>query len=363
MKRVLVILCALLLVTGAVFANGSKEQGTSGSQGAAPAKAKWRIALSNDYAANSWRQQMLTDWKTVVGKAKSEGLIAEGPAFTTNESSAAEQAAQIQNLILEGYNAIVIDAASPTAINGAIDKAIKAGIPVISFDNAVTDKDAYRIITDFKYYGEYEVDYIAKHMGTSGNLLEIRGLAGTYVNDAIHEGIMAGLKKYPNLKIVGSVYGNWDEATAQKAVAGILPSLPKIDAVVDQGGDGYGAVMAFKDAGRPIPMVLMGNRQDELAIWKKMKDENGYDTSSITISPSTVQIAFWVALDILNGKKVPKKLTTHPLAIPADKLDYFLKNTPKGGVASIYYPHAWVQQLIANESAGGGPPPDPLPQN
>jgi ribose transport system substrate-binding protein len=362
MKRVVVFLSIFLLVAGAVFANGSKEQGTTGAQGATPSKAKWRIALSNDYAANSWRQQMLRDWATVVDKAKSEGLIAEGPAFTTNESSAAEQAAQIQNLILEGYNAIVIDAASPTALNGAIDKAIKAGIPVISFDNAVTNKDAYRIITDFKYYGEYQVDYIAKHLTTSGNLLEIRGLAGTYVNDAIHKGILAGLKKYPNLKIVGEVYGNWDEATAQKAVAGILPSLPKIDAVVDQGGDGYGAVMAFKNAGRPIPMVLMGNRQDELAIWKQMKDQNGYDTSSITISPSTVQIAFWVALDILNGKTVPKELTTHPLAIPSDKLDYFLAHTPKGGVASIFYPHTWVQQLIANERAGGGPPPDPLPK-
>ncbi len=65
---------------------------------------------------------------------------------------------------------------------------------------------------------------------------------------------------------MGTVYGKWDEATAQKAVAGILPSLPKIDAVVDQGGDGYGAIMAFKDAGRPIPMVMTGNRYDELAI-------------------------------------------------------------------------------------------------
>ncbi len=122
MKRVLVILSVLLLVAASVFAGGSEEQGAGAQpQGAAP-KAKWRIALSNDYAANSWRQQMLSDFQTVVNKAKSEGLIVEGAAFTTNESSAAEQAAQIQNLILEGYYAILLDAATPTALNGAVDK-------------------------------------------------------------------------------------------------------------------------------------------------------------------------------------------------------------------------------------------------
>jgi len=347
MKRVVVVLLSALLLLGVVVG--------------VAAQAKWRIALSNDYAANSWRQQMLRDWKTVVDKAKSAGLIAEGTAFTTNESSAAEQAAQIQNLILEGYNAIVINAASPTALNGAIQKAVQAGIPVVSFDNAVTEPTAYRLLTDFDFYGRSEVEFIAKNLTKTGNLLEIRGLAGTYVNDAIHGGIANALKSYPGLKVVGEVYGNWDEATAQKAVAGILPSLPKIDAVVDQGGDGYGAVQAFQAAGKPLPMVIMGNRYDELAIWKELKAKNNYVTTSCTIAPSVVQIAFWVAVEALNGKSVPKEMKLPPLTIPVDKLDFFLAHTEKGGVASTYYPQAWVQQLITNSKAGKPAPPDPVP--
>lgn len=361
--RLSVVITALLFVAGLAFASGTKEQGATAGTQAASTGAKWRIALSNDYAANSWRQQMLSDFNYVVGVAKGKGLIAEGAAFTTNQSSAAEQAAQIQNLILEGYNAIVLDAASPTALNGAVDKAVAAGIPVISFDNAVTTTKAYRLITDFIWYGQQEVKYIAEHKGTSGNLLEIRGLAGTFVNDQIHNGIVSELKNYPNLKVVGQVYGNWDEATAQKAVAGILPSLPTIMGVVDQGGDGYGAVKAFQDAGRPLPMIIMGNRYDELAIWKQLKDQSGYDTTSLTISPSSVQIAFWVGLDVLNGKQVPMEMKLRPLVIPADKLDYFLAHTKKGGVASIYYPQSWVDELIANAKAGKPAPADPLPQS
>jgi len=320
---------------------------------------KWRIALSNDYAANSWRQQMLRDWASGVEKAKAAGLISEGQAFTTNESSASEQAAQIQNLILEGYDAICLDAASPTALNGAVNLAAAAGIPVIAYDNVVTSPKAYVINIDFIWYGKQQVEFIAKNFGKTGNILEIRGLPGTSVNDSIHKGIVEGLKKYPGLKVVGEVYGNWDEATAQKAVAGILPSLPKIDAVVDQGGDGYGAVMAFQAAGRPVPMVMMGNRYDELAIWKELRDKSGYKTWSACSQPSASQIALWVAIEVLEGKKVPHVMNINPLVVGAEKLDDILANTEKGGVATLDYPQSWTQLMIANINAGKPAPADP----
>ena len=70
-----------------------------------------------------------------------------------------------------------------------------------------------------------------------------------------------------------------------EAVAGILPSLPEVKAVVTQGGDGYGAAQAFKAAGRPTPLIIMGNRQDELAWWKEQKDANGYETMAVSIAP------------------------------------------------------------------------------
>jgi ribose transport system substrate-binding protein len=55
------------------------------------------------------------------------GIVAAADAFTTAENSATEQAAQIQNMILQGYDAIVINAASPTALNGAVKEACDAG--------------------------------------------------------------------------------------------------------------------------------------------------------------------------------------------------------------------------------------------
>ena len=320
---------------------------------------KYRIALSNDYAGNSWRQSMITDWNKAAETAKKEGLIAEAPVFTTNESSAAEQAAQIQSLILEGYDAIVLNAASPTALNSVVQEALDAGIVVVSFDNAITLPEAWRLITDFEYMGRTQVDYVAKRFPNGGNLLEVRGLAGTYVNDAIHNGIVEGLAKYPNLKIVNEVYGNWTSSVAQKEVAGILPSLPEISAVVTQGGDGYGTVKAFESGGKGIPLVIMGNRYDELEIWKEMKDKNGYETISLSIAPGASTIAFWMALEILEGREIPKEIRLLPYVVTEDKLDSALANTPKGGVATIVYPRNWVVEMVENVKAGKEPPADP----
>ena len=296
-----------------------------------------RIALSNNYAGNSWRQAMLTSWETVTGPAVAAGTVAAADAFTTAENQATEQAAQIQNMILEGYDAIVVNAASPTALNGAIKEACDAGIIVVSFDGIVDEPCAWRIAVDFAEMGRGQVEYLAGKIPEGGNLLEIRGLAGVFVDDEISAGIHAGVAEYPQFTIVGSVHGDWAQDVAQRAVAGILPSLPEIVGVVTQGGDGYGAAQAILAAGRDMPTIIMGNRQDELAWWAEQKAATGYETMSVSIAPGVSTLAFWVAQQILDGKEVPKDLVVPFLSISQASLDADLASTPAGGVANVEY--------------------------
>jgi ribose transport system substrate-binding protein len=124
------------------------------------------------------------------------------------------------------------------------------------------------------------------------------------------------------------VHGDWDQAVAQRAVAGILPSLPEIHAVVTQGGDGYGAAQAIRAADRPMPIIIMGNRHDELTWWKEQKDENDYETMSVSIAPGVSTLAFWVAQQILDGETVPQDLVVPFLRIDQDNLEENLE-TPR----------------------------------
>jgi ribose transport system substrate-binding protein len=307
-----------------------------------------RIALSNNYAGNSWRQAMLTSWDTITKPAVEAGTVAAADAFTTAENQATEQAAQIQNLILQGYDAIVVNAASPTALNGAVKEACDAGIIVVSFDGIVTEPCAWRIAVDFKQMGRNQLDFLATKLPDGGNLLEIRGLAGVSVDDEIHAGIEEGLAKHSNFKVVGSVNGDWAQDVAQKAVAGILPSLPDdIVGVVTQGGDGYGAAQAFAAAGRTMPTIIMGNREDELKWWKEQKDANGYETYSVSIAPGVSTLAFWVAQQILDGADVPKELVVPLVEVTQANLEDQLAATGAGSVTNVEYTLEDAQATIA----------------
>lgn len=300
-----------------------------------------KIAFSNNYAGNSWRQAMLKSYGAVTQKAVNDKIVAAADIFTTADKEVPTQAAQIQNLILQGYDAIVINAASPDALNGAIKQACDAGIVVVSFDGIVTEPCAYRVVVDFKAMGKEEVNQMAKLQPKGGNLLEIRGLAGTSIDDIIHAGIVEGVAANPQFKLVSSVTGDWDQTTAQKAVATVLPSLPDIVGVVDQGGDGYGAAQAFAAAGKPRPTIIMGNRQDELQWWKEQKDKDGYTTWSGSIAPGVSSLAFWVAQQVLDGRKdIPHDLVVPYLAFTQDNFEAALPTIEKGGVASHEYTQA-----------------------
>jgi len=125
-----------------------------------------------------------------------------------------------------------------------------------------------------------------------------------------------------------------------------LPSLGQVDAVVTQGGDGYGAAQAFKAAGRPMPLIIMGNRHDELTWWKGQKDASGYETMSVSIAPGVSTLAFWVAQQVLDGKDAPKDLTVPFLRIDQDNLEENLANTEAGGVANVEYTLEDAQKVI-----------------
>ncbi|WP_110686217.1 ABC transporter substrate-binding protein [Salinicola aestuarinus] len=324
----------------------------SGMTQAQEATADKRVALSNNYAGNSWRQVMLQSFEETAEQATNDGVIDAADAYTTSENQATEQAAQIQNLILQGYDAIIIDAASPTALNGAVQEACDAGVTVVSFDGIVTAPCAWRIAVDFEAMGHQQVDYLASRLPDGGNLLEIRGLAGTSVDEQIHAGIQRGVETHDAFRISGSVHGDWAQEVAQKGVAGLLPSLPEIAGVVTQGGDGYGTAQAFDAAGRDMPIIVLGNRQDELQWWQEQHAKDGYETLSMSIAPGVASLAFWVTQQILAGEEVPKDLTVPFLKVTQDTLESVLEETPRGSVANTVYTLDDAQSVIASADNG-----------
>ncbi|AZF58351.1 ABC transporter substrate-binding protein [Pseudomonas sp. R11-23-07] len=344
---------------GLVMIAANPVQAADGGIAGGPT-ASYGIAFSNSYAGSDFRKVMVRNWQEIALQAQKEGLIGEAPVVSAN-NSASEQAAHIQEMIVNGVNAIVILAASDTALNGVIRDACNAGIVVVVMASLVTEPCVYTVDYNWSAMGRVEMDYIAERLKGKGTLLEIRGIAGDATDKNISDGIRKAASDYPGLRFAKTVYGNWTESVARKEVALALPSLPGIDAVATQGGDGYGAAMAFKAAGRPLPIIVMGNRQDELTLWQQERDANGYETVSVSASPSVSQVGFWVAQQVLAGKQVPKFVEVPLVRIDAKDLDAWLASMPVGGAANPLYSQASVAAMI-DAAANHTAPPAPLPE-
>jgi ribose transport system substrate-binding protein len=98
-------------------------------------------------------------------------------------------------------------------------------------------------------------------------------------------------------------------------------------------------------------VIIMGNRQVELAWWKQQHAANGYTTFSSSSAPGMVAFAFWVTQQVLDGKKVPHDLVVPAFTISQDQLDTALQTAPVGGVANVVYTQQDTLKDIAATAA------------
>lgn len=72
-----------------------------------------RVAMSNNYAGNSWRQATLASWEKAGKAAVADKRLAKARSFTTAANQATEQAARMQNLTLQDLELTIVNASSP----------------------------------------------------------------------------------------------------------------------------------------------------------------------------------------------------------------------------------------------------------
>jgi ribose transport system substrate-binding protein len=365
-RRSIVAIVVPLLIGLAVAAcgssSGSSSAGSASSKaagGSAKSTSGDEVALSDAWVGNLWRDEAINSWNTEAKLAMGQHVVGSAPTVVAN-NSLSTQASQIQSLIVKHPAAIAIDSASPTALNGAISRACSAGIVVVSYDSTVTAPCAYKLSNDFVQFGEIGAQYVAQQLHGKGNVLEVRGEPGQVIDKDIAQGWANVFKKYPDIKVVRSVIGDSVESTAQSAVTSALPSLPAIQGVLGEGGDAVGIYNAFKNAGRPTPVMTMGTSQPELALWHKLEN-SGLKAVAVETIPGESGAALWTAIDVLQGKKVPKQVTIPFLSFTSPSLDKWLAVTPAGGFASVPFSSSYTAQLITAATSGGTTPPVPTP--
>jgi len=244
MKLHSVLMCAALAVT-------------SLSAGVAPVVAQdkkpYVIYLSNNFVGNDWRQQMQRVAQVSVDKGPLAGRV--DLRIEVVENTVQAQINSLNNIIREKPDAILVDAASDSALNPTLKRACDAGIVVISFDQVVTEPCALTLASNWERIPAVMAEWMAVQLGGKGNVLVDRGLAGAPISAQLQEGYEAVLKNYPDIKVVGYYNGEYALGPEQSGVASLLAANPQVDGILTQ-GYGSGAIQALKDAGRPMVPVV-----------------------------------------------------------------------------------------------------------
>jgi ribose transport system substrate-binding protein len=310
------------------------------------------IALSNAYYGNTWRHQMVEAFTAAAEQAKAKGEIANYVVLN-GDGSVNQQMSQLSDLILKHVNAIAIDAASNTALNGIIQKACAAGIQVIAFDSIVSAPCAYKLNFDFIQYQAQLTKDVLKLAGDKGNIIIVRGVKGSAPDHDMYESQTNTLKSYADVKPVATVYGQATGSVAQAAVANVLPSLPPISAVLGQGGgDDYGIAQAFEQFGGPYkdhpPVISGGGSSNFIHWWAEQAKANGYKTISMNTTPGIGGAALWLALDIVNSTKAPNYMIMPVATVTQQNLAEYADMKP-GTIVSPSYTNDWVKQHLLNQ--------------
>jgi len=303
LKVGLLIAVVLLAVTFTVSASGSGEQGggatTQGSSSQLPV-----VGISTGSSGTQWRDEMIASLKMVGDEYKNAGKIKDYKIVNNvTNGDATEQANILRNFISQGVDIILVNPNSPDALNGVLKEAQNAGILTVSFDATVTAPNMLKVTLDHYAWEKKWVEWLAKTL-QKGNVIQIYGLPGHPANNDRVQAAKDVLANYPDIKMIASTAGYWDETKAKEAAAQIIASGKQIDGVLTQDGMGYGVLQAFLDAGK-LPKVMFADPSTiAFKEWRKLRQE-GKDVKFVTENnpPGIGGTAFRMALNLYNGKE------------------------------------------------------------
>lgn len=148
------------------------------------------------------------------------------------------QCAQIDSFIAEGVDLLIVSPNEAVAIQPAVSRAHRAGIPVVVADRRV-DGDEW---TAFVGGDNLQVGHLlgarltalAQEWGHPVYVFEIAGIVGSTPARLRHTGMLETIQNDPQVNYMGYAVGRWFEEPAYRVADSVLRVHPQINVVVAQ---------------------------------------------------------------------------------------------------------------------------------
>jgi ribose transport system substrate-binding protein len=267
--------------------------------GQAPAAEKYVVGVSNTLVGNGWREEMVC---SIKAEALASGMVSK-IILANRNGGPSEQIADLRNLISAGVNIIIVNPSDRKALDPVIQQAAARKIVVVAVDQAVSSPSAYVVTNDQTAYGRLGAEALFKKLGGKGNVVEMRGIDGVPADADRHEGFTEALKKYPDIKVVASVFTGWSPDKAAQEMKNLIGSGKQIDGIWTSGID-KAVVDAYKTANLKYVPVVGADNNGFMGQEIELKDA-GLVGINVTNPPAVGGAGLSLALDVLQGKNVP----------------------------------------------------------
>jgi ribose transport system substrate-binding protein len=318
----LAAVAAAALVTLTACSSGNPAE--TGSAGSAPASAaNIVIGQSLPTLDNPWYAAFAQGSKDMAAKLGVELKLVTNPA--TNPWDPAAQMATIENLIATKPTVIQIDPTSTDGINGAIDEARKAGIPVVTDGiNVSTEVDA-SVVADNKQGGQLAGEWVAKNLPDGGDVAVLEGTPGRDIIKQRQDGFAAGIAANPGVKIAASQVANLSKEEGQTVAENIIQANPNLKLIWGASDTmALGALEALKT--RDLQgKVMLGGFDGTPDAFAAIKD----GTMSFTIDQVPYEmgaVAIALSYQIASGKDHEKAVILNTAIVDKSNVADYLDN-------------------------------------
>ena len=171
-----------------------------------------------------------------------------------------KQAEDVRYFMDKGVDLLIISANEAAPMTPVVEEAYQKGIPVILIDRKIlSDKYTAYIGADNYEIGRAVGNYIASSLQGKGNVVELTGLGGATPAMERHQGFMAAISNFPDIKLIDKADAAWESGPAEVEMDSMLCRHPKIDVVYAHNDRiAPGAYRAAKKVGREKEMLFVG---------------------------------------------------------------------------------------------------------
>ena len=232
-KLMLMVLAIMLVMSTAVFAGGQQEEGVE------------KYALMMSHMTNSF-----TITLSNAVKAAADDLGVELVVFDGGQD-VSKQISQVESAINQGYAGILIEPASVDGIKPAVTAASRAGIPIVTINQKITNQELADAFVGVEHVegGEIEMKYAVEAIGGKGKIAFLLGPLGSDGQIGRTTGYYNVLEDYPDIEVVYEQSANWRTDEALKLAENWLQTGVELVAIVaNNDGMAMGALKAVEDA-------------------------------------------------------------------------------------------------------------------